>query len=64
MSTDPTTPALPDWQRDRLAQLLDAVGDRPITDSQRRSLTWLAGWEPHVIEDIAELITSARQARP
>lgn len=37
MNTDPTTPALPGWQRNRLAVLLDAIGDRPITDWQRRS---------------------------
>lgn len=44
MNTVPTTP-LPDWQRERLALLLDALDGVPITDAEQRSLTWLSGWE-------------------
>jgi hypothetical protein len=42
MNTVPTTP-LPDWQRERLTLLLDALDGVPITDAERASLTWLSG---------------------
>ncbi|MGI9062247.1 MAG: hypothetical protein ACR2FQ_00280 [Pseudonocardiaceae bacterium] len=64
MSTDPTTTSVPDWQRDRLAVLLDALDGVTITDAERRSLTWLAGWEKHTVENLAGLIVRARQAGP
>ena len=53
MNTEPTTttlPALPDWQRDHLAVLLNSLDGVTITDAERASLTWLAGWERHTIE--------------
>jgi hypothetical protein len=44
----PTT-ALPQWQADRLAVLLDALDGMPISDAERRTLTWLAGFERHTV---------------
>ena len=62
MSTAPTiTPtALPVWQADRLAVLLDALDGVVISDAERRSLAWLAGWEQHAIENITAVIRRAR----
>jgi hypothetical protein len=56
-----TTP--PQWQTDRLAVLLDALDGVPITDDERRSLIWLAGWEKRTIENIAAMIARARETR-
>lgn len=50
------------YNRDRLATLLDAVGDMSISDSERRTLYWLSDWELHTIENVAALLTRARQA--
>ena len=61
MSNLPTT-ALPDWQRDRLTLLLDALDGVPITDAERASLTWLSGWELRTAQNIAAVITRARQS--
>jgi len=63
MSTVPTIP-LPDWQRERLALLLDALYGVPITDAERASLTWLSGWELRTAKNIAAVITRARQSGP
>jgi hypothetical protein len=54
---------LPPWQAAWLAVLLDALGSVPISDAERRSLVWLAGFEAHTVENIAEVITRARQTR-
>jgi hypothetical protein len=37
--------ALPPWHAARLTVLLDALGGVPISDAERRSLVWLAGFE-------------------
>ncbi|MGH4021644.1 MAG: hypothetical protein ACRDT0_20900 [Pseudonocardiaceae bacterium] len=42
-------PALPGWQADRLAVLLDALDGVVISDTERRTLTWLSGWEKHTV---------------
>ena len=47
-------------QRDQLAVLLDALDGVVISDAERRSLAWLAGWEKHVLENIATVIRRAR----
>jgi len=49
-------------QRDQLAVLLDALDGVTISDAERHSLTWLAGWERHTIENIAAVIRRARAA--
>jgi hypothetical protein len=58
-----TETTLPPWQATRLAVLLDALGGVPISDAERRSLAWLAGFEAHTVENIAEMIIRARQTR-
>ncbi len=45
---------------DRLATLLDALGGIPVSDSERASLVWLAGFEAATVENIAGLIRRAR----
>ena len=57
MSTDPTTPALPFHVPDQLAVLLDALDGLAISDRQRRTLAFMSGWEPDIVEDLADLIT-------
>lgn len=49
---------LPDQQRDQLALLLDAL-ECVVTDDERRSLEWLAGWDKPTVERIANAITRA-----
>jgi hypothetical protein len=39
---------------------LDGVA---LSSDERASLTWLAGFEAHTVENIAEVITHARQTR-
>jgi hypothetical protein len=60
MSDDPT-PSLPDWQSARLAVLLDALDGVALSDGERASLAWLAGFETHTVENIAAVITRARR---
>ncbi|MGH4013807.1 MAG: hypothetical protein ACRDSL_07715 [Pseudonocardiaceae bacterium] len=36
---------------------------RPVR-TERRTLYWLSGWEKHTVENLAALITRARQAGP
>ncbi len=56
-----TKTTLPPWQAARLTVLLDALGGVPISDAEHRSLVWLAGFEAHTVENIAAVITRARQ---
>jgi hypothetical protein len=58
-----TETTLPPWHATRLAVLLDALGSVPISDAERRSLVWLARFEAHTVENIAEVISRARQTR-
>ncbi|MGH3905652.1 MAG: hypothetical protein ACRDTE_15935, partial [Pseudonocardiaceae bacterium] len=64
MSTEPSTAEFYDAVPDQLAVLLDALDGVPITDHERRTLYWLSGWEKHTVENLAALITRARQAGP
>jgi hypothetical protein len=50
-------------QAARLAVLLDALDGLPTSDAERRSLVWLAGFEAHTVENIAAMISRARQGR-
>ena len=61
MSDDPT-PSLPGWQSARLAVLLGALDGVVISDGERVSLSWLAGFEARTVENIAEVITRARRS--
>lgn len=59
MNTDPTYAE--QWQAGQLAVLLDAVSDLPISPSERNTLAWLSGWERDTVENIAAMLTRARQ---
>lgn len=48
------------WQAEGLALLVDALEGVVISDAERRSLVWLAGWEKHTVENLAALIRRAR----
>lgn len=54
-----TTP-FEQYQAEQLATLLDAVGDTPLSDAERDTLRWLAGWERRDIGNIAAVIRRAR----
>jgi hypothetical protein len=57
--TDPIS-MLPDWRLARLAILLDALGDAPISYSERASLAILAGQDLVTVENVAAVIRRAR----
>ena len=44
-----------------LAVLLDALDGMVISNDARASLAWLAGFEAHTVENIAEVIIRVRQ---
>ena len=56
-----TETTLPPGHAARLTVLLDALGGVSVSEAERRSLVWLAGFEAHTVENIAEVITRARQ---
>jgi hypothetical protein len=56
-----TETTLPPWQAARLTVLLDALGSVSISDAERRSLVWLAGFEAHTVENLAAVISRARR---
>jgi hypothetical protein len=51
---------IPQWQLDRFAVLIDACGGLPLSTAERRTLLWLAGWEPRTVENVAAIIRRAR----
>jgi hypothetical protein len=55
---------LPHWQAAQLAVLLDALDGMMISNSEHASLTWLAGFETHTVENIAAVIARARRIAP
>jgi hypothetical protein len=55
MSNVPTTTSLPSGQAGKLAVLARV----PLSDGERASLTWLAGFETCTVENIAAVITRA-----
>jgi hypothetical protein len=42
--------------------LLNALDGVAISDAERASLSWLAGFEVHTVENVAAVITRARRA--
>jgi len=56
-----TETTMPPWQAARLAVLLDALSGVPLSDAERASLTWLAGFERCTVENVAAVITRARR---
>ena len=51
---------LPPWQAARLAALLDALDGVPISDAERRTLTWLCGFETHTVQHLVAVLDRAR----
>lgn len=51
---------LPPMQAARLATLLDALNDVPISDAERRTLEWLCGFESHTVVHLGAVIRRAR----
>ena len=51
---------LPPLQAARLATLLDSLASVPISDAERRTLTWLCGFEDHTVVHLAAVIRRAR----
>jgi len=47
---------LPQWQANRLATLLDALGGISLGARERASLTWLSGFEADTVENIAAVM--------
>ncbi len=62
--TNLLTTSLPHGQAARLAVLLDALDGVVISDAERASLAWLAGFEASTVKNVAAVITRARQAGP
>jgi hypothetical protein len=58
-----TETTLPPWHAARLTVLLDALDGVALSDAERASLAWLAGFEAHTVENVAAVITRARQTR-
>ena len=48
------------WQAARLAALLDALDGVPISDAERRTLTWLCGFETHTVQHLVAVLDRAR----
>jgi hypothetical protein len=59
MSNAAPTTSLPPGQ----AGKLDALDGVPLSDGERASLTWLAGFEVRAVDDVAVVITRARWTR-
>jgi len=51
---------LPPMQSARLGTLLDALEGVPISDAERRTLTWLCGFESHTVVHLGAVIRRAR----
>ena len=51
---------LPQWQAARLATLIDALDGIPLTGAERRTLTWLCGFEAHTVEHLVAVIEQAQ----
>ena len=51
-------------QRRQLGILLTALAGVHISEVERASLEWLAGWEASTVRNIAAVIARARSARP
>lgn len=58
----PTT-SLPPGQAVQLAVLLDALDGVALSSAEQASLAWLAGFETSTVENLAAVITRARQTR-
>ena len=59
MINDPTL----SLQSARLAVLLDALDGVALSGGERVSLTWLAGFERHAVENIAAVVTRVQRTQ-
>jgi len=53
---------LPPLQAARLATLLATLDGVPVSDAERRTLTWLCGFESHTVVHLGAVIRRARGA--
>ena len=51
---------MPPLQAARLATLLDALASVPISDAERRTLTWVCGFEAHTVVHLVAVIEQAQ----
>jgi len=51
---------LPPLQAARLATLLATLDGVPVSDAERRTLTWLCGFESHTVVHLGAVIRRAR----
>jgi len=50
------------WQQDSLDYLMAALGPVELTDEERRSLVWLAGWDTQTIQNMASIFAKVKKA--
>jgi hypothetical protein len=48
----------------KLAALLEPLDGLPVSDYERRLLSWVGCWETHTVAVLAALLWRARQASP
>ena len=54
------TSSLSPGQAARLTVLLDVLDGVALSDAERRSLVWLAGFEEHTVANVAAVMRRAR----
>lgn len=52
------------WKEINLEKLTNVIGDVDLTDSERKTLEWLSGWETETIRDLVSIIQKARTTKP
>lgn len=55
------------WEQENLARLLDAIGEEHaeyLTDGERQTLAWLAGWEKSTIDNMCSILAKQRNNPP
>lgn len=52
------------WKEINLEKLKNVIGDVDLTDSERKTLEWLSGWEKSTIRDLVSIIQKARETKP
>lgn len=52
------------WKEINLEKLKNVIGDVDLTDSERKTLEWLSGWERSTIRDLVSIIQKARETKP
>lgn len=52
------------WKEINLEKLKNVIGDVDLTESERKTLEWLSGWESETIRDLVSIIQKARTTKP